>query len=365
MIGAGARQAGPYLFLVVTMSLQANRTDNRISATALRRFVESNFGPVRKITRLDGEFDMNFRVHADGRDFLLKFTNAANGQDRIDSVISAMRRLAESGIGAITPRPIVMSDGCYTKHFDALGGEMIGWAMSIVPGRPLESIDVWHAYQAVDVGHCLANFAHALADLTVAEPTEARKWHILCADWITEPASNSWPAHKRSLIDAVSGRYIAETKPLVEAMPSSVIHGDANPMNLFFAEEQGRWVLSGLIDFGDMSVSPRIADPAIAASYLMRRTDDPVAAAEALLASFHRVLPLSRGEIEIFLELIRLRLACTVVNATRNRVAGEDDDYLFYGEAPAWRLLEFLSATDARVFADRMLHSCEAVAAVQ
>jgi Ser/Thr protein kinase RdoA (MazF antagonist) len=69
-----------------------------------------------------------------------------------------------------------------------------------------------------------------------------------------------------------------------------------------------------VIDFGDMHEGFTVGEPAIGTAYAILGKDDPLAAAAAVLAGYHEVLPLKEEEIEAFFPLMAARLAVSVVN---------------------------------------------------
>ena len=59
--------------------------------------------------------------------------------------------------------------------------------------------------------------------------------------------------------------YAASAAPRLEALPHSLIHGDANDENVLVQE--GR--ISGLLDFGDCLENPTVCELAITLAYAM------------------------------------------------------------------------------------------------
>lgn len=52
--------------------------------------------------------------------------------------------------------------------------------------------------------------------------------------------------------------YLAPVVPLLmNEMPHVLLHGDLTHLNFLVAEEQGRWRINGLIDWGDVKIGPR------------------------------------------------------------------------------------------------------------
>jgi Ser/Thr protein kinase RdoA (MazF antagonist) len=89
-----------------------------------------------------------------------------------------------------------------------------------------------------------------------------------------------------------------------------VIHGDFNPHNLLADPADPRH-LTGILDFGDMTLSHRICDLAVAGSYLIDPAD-PAALLGPLVAGYHRVNPLAPEELDLLPDLVTARLVTTL-----------------------------------------------------
>ena len=69
-----------------------------------------------------------------------------------------------------------------------------------------------------------------------------------------------------------------DLRPALASLPRAALHGDPNDWNLLVGVEEGAPRLTGVIDFGDCQLGPRIGDLAIAAAYVMIGKRDPVGA---------------------------------------------------------------------------------------
>ncbi|QYM75521.1 phosphotransferase [Leucobacter luti] len=79
--------------------------------------------------------------------------------------------------------------------------------------------------------------------------------------------------------------------PVAAELPNTLVHQDLHDSNVLADADGG---IAAFIDFDDMLVGWRVAEPAIAAAYLARHTDDPRAAVDAVAAGWEAALPLQR-----------------------------------------------------------------------
>ena len=74
--------------------------------------------------------------------------------------------------------------------------------------------------------------------------------------------------------------------------------------------------VSGIVDFGDICVAPRVCDLSIAAAYIVLDNAEPEKMLEAFVSGYHSVYPLNAEEVDLVWRLLRMRLAVSVVNST-------------------------------------------------
>ena len=143
-------------------------------------------------------------------------------------------------------------------------------------------------------------------------------------------------------------------EPALGELRRSVIYNDANDYNILVDVDPSKQPeVSGFIDFGDMIESYTICDLAIAMAYVMLGKQQPLAAASAVIAGYHRVHPITDREVDVLFPLACARLAVSVCVSAARRNENPSDDYLRVSEDPAWHSLERLTTIDpqfARAF---------------
>ena len=184
------------------------------------------------------------------------------------------------------------------------------------------------------------------------------KWDLRRAGWIADACDAIEDPDRRALVSRIAGRFVRDLSPRLEAARRGTIHGDANDYNLLVAHDGAAQKLTGLLDFGDMCRTALVGEPAIAAAYAMMGKAEPFAAAEALVAGYHRAFPLQDDELALLFPLILTRLAVSVVNSAHFKRERPDDPYVTISEAPAWRLLEQLHDYDPRLAEARLRAAC-------
>ena len=143
--------------------------------------------------------------------------------------------------------------------------------------------------------------------------------------------------------------YESEVIPRLPRLRRGVIYGDANDYNVLVSPP---WPaprkIAGVIDFGDMHYGLTASEPAIAAAYAILGKKDPLSAAAAVVAGYHKEYPLAEAEIASLFVLMAARLAVSVTNSAYRKTVKPDDAYVTVSEVPAWEALERLAEIHPR-----------------
>jgi 4-aminobutyrate aminotransferase-like enzyme len=102
-----------------------------------------------------------------------------------------------------------------------------------------------------------------------------------------------------------------------------------------------------------------VGEAAVAAAYVVLGHENPLPAASALLAAYHKVFPLTEPEIAAFFPLMCARLAVSVVNSAHRQLLVPDDPYVTVSEGPAWETLERLVRIHPRLAHSTFRAACE------
>ncbi|SHH93809.1 aminotransferase class III-fold pyridoxal phosphate-dependent enzyme [Marivita hallyeonensis] len=293
------------------------------------------------LTRLDGEYDLNFLAETDnGVGYVLKAMRPDCPPWLVDMQVAALAHIARRDPDLPVPRvmPSVSGSEVLTLS-DEHGQYRLVWLIERLPGRCYAKAQPKTARLVQQLGEVLGRTAHALEDF--AHPGLARdfKWDLMRASWIAEHLDMIPDAGRRALLSSALAGFETISHAL-RTLPQQAIHNDANDYNILVAGELGDQRISGLIDFGDMCSGPRICDLAIAAAYVVLDHPQPDRALEALVEGYHDVYPLTGVELDLLWPLIRMRLAVSVVNSHLMAVETPDDPYVVISQAPAWRFLE-------------------------
>jgi len=304
--------------------------------------LHETWGIKARLTVLNGEYDLNFKVvAADDSHYLLKVMRPACDTDLVGMQCEALEFI-HAGSGLVNVPTIVQSKNALNVEtlVDEAGHDRLVWVLSFIEGAEYAHFSPKSAPVIAHLGASIAQLHLALDGFEHKSLQRNFKWNLLQASWIEESLNVIADPQRRELISSVMSRY-REHLPAVQSLSSVAIHNDINDYNLLVsATLVDEPIIAGIVDFGDMCAAPRVCDLAIAGAYIMLDHPHPELALSSLVAAYHAVLPLQATEIELIYPLLRARLAVSVVNSTIEAAENPTDPYVVVSQGPAWRLLE-------------------------
>lgn len=307
--------------------------------------IERLYGLRGTLKDLNGERDLNFRLHTENGQYVFKIANQDEPYGMLECQHQVLQRLREhkvmlqlaSSIESVNGRVIeVIISEPGTHHYCRM--------LSYVEGQLLSSINPHSPELLEDIGKTLAQLDLSLQGFAHEALDRPLLWNMSDALTTLEEFKPLLASdHRRNLITYFESHFRDRVLPLTSGLREGVIHNDANDNNVLVGDDQssGQHVTS-IIDFGDMMVSWIAAEPAIAAAYAMLGKENPLDAAIAIIKGYHAQLPLNEAEVSVLFDFIYMRLCMSVCICAYQRSSEPDNEYLSISEQPAWALLEML-----------------------
>jgi 4-aminobutyrate aminotransferase-like enzyme/Ser/Thr protein kinase RdoA (MazF antagonist) len=349
--------------------LLEERAGQSITEAEAVRFARELYGLEVTAKTLPGEYDDNFHLTTsksafaarstapetavlppDGSAFVLKVMHPARDRELIDLQCRALQHLAQRAPQLGLPRVCPLESGeTFTSISGSDGLQRLVWLLTYVPGTVLAEALPHSRELLMDLGRFLGEMDAALVDFVHPAAQRDLKWDLAGAGWIRQHFDHIKDGSRRALVEKFLALYEADVIPVSGRLRRSVIYGDANDHNVLVGDALPlpRKVVS-VIDFGDMHHSFTAAEVAIAAAYAMLGKDEPLPAAAAVIAGYHRAFPLEEGELAALFALSGARLAVSVTNSAQRTTVKPDDAYVTISEAPAWEALERLAKIHPR-----------------
>ncbi len=297
---------------------------------------------------LPSSIDQNFRLDTAGEEsFVLKISNSSELPEFLDAQVRALEHLAADP-------PIALRVPCVTRrpNGDATiraRGHLV-WLVSWLEGQPIAHLESRPHTLHREFGRALGELDARLAGFDDPAVHREFRWDLMRAPGVIGLTAHIPDPDGRQHVLRSLRRFATDMIPRLARLPFQVVHNDANDHNLLVqpAGAGDRFVPCALLDFGDLLWTPRVAEAAIAMTYAMLGSEEPVEAAGALLAGYQAALPLGLDELGLLPDLIEARLCASVAISAYERARDPDNAFVTVSEAPAWRLLERLAAEEFR-----------------
>jgi len=337
-----------------SVPIEPPNLDGAVVASA----VFEQFGLSGDYTELVSERDQNFRLTtADGTSFVVKISGRAEDPIVTDFQIAGLIHLESRGLAGV-PRILRTTSGqdrgaIHTDNGSEFSLRVVTW----LGGKLLCDFDVSPDI-AERLGQRLAELDLALEDFSHDGESQFLIWDSQRAGDLRSLLIHVNDAAVRESVENVLDDFDNKVKPVLEDLPRQVIHNDANDENILLDSNSD---ISGIIDFGDMLRAPRIVEVATAASYL-RTDDDPLRLIEPFVAAYDSKNALLDAEFELLFDLIRTRLAMTLIILYWRLAAREKADPYrqksLAANSNALNFLQNLSALGREAFIERIYRKC-------
>ena len=296
----------------------------------------THFGLVGEVSRLTSERDANFRIRQGGVSHVLKIANPAEAPSVTNLQTMALLHIERVDPGMKVQRVLPSLGGRHEEILgDGQGRPMVLRLFTYLEGEPLH-LAPRSAAQRRSIGANLARLGLALRGFAHEAADHEIIWDIKHALKLRRYLPYIEEAEKRALVERVLAGFEQNVQPLLADLRRQFVHNDLNPHNVL-VEKGNPDAVVGILDFGDMVMTPLINDLAIAASYQLAQAGNPLSEAGDLIAAYHQVSPLELREIDLLYDLIGARMATTAA-ITSWRVARypENRDYILRNAPRAW-----------------------------
>jgi 4-aminobutyrate aminotransferase-like enzyme/Ser/Thr protein kinase RdoA (MazF antagonist) len=276
---------------------------------------------------------------------ILKMSNAAESTATLDMealVVSHIRRV-DPGLPLAAPyQRLEAADPALAASYRAavVADGATHWARlyPVLPGQMrAEPSDLSDA-AIIAWGETVARLAKAMRGFTHPAAHRDLPWDLRSVPLVRGMLPSIRDAEQRALAKQALERYDARIAPAWESLRAQVVHGDLNIDNALLDEDG---LITGIIDFGDMSHTALITDLAsvIDSLVLDRDGDEAFRVARLVLDGYQRITPLEAQELRLISDAWAARAAAGIA-------------------IPSWRSASGLAAAD---FAERDLERLQAV----
>jgi 4-aminobutyrate aminotransferase-like enzyme/Ser/Thr protein kinase RdoA (MazF antagonist) len=305
----------------------------RFDLAAAEGVARDHFDMEGRAATLPSERDQNFSIErADGTRLVLKIANAREERALLEAQQRALTHVAART--DITPHVVRAASGASLVSIAGRDGmEHFAWAITWLPGRPFALAARRSPALYEDLGRRVGALDAALAAFDSPAIHRDFYWDLANGrSMVSRYRTLVTDAALGCTIDRLIANFDRRTAPLLPSLPRAAIHGDLNDRNVLIGggedpESRGQSV-TGIVDFGDMTHSYRIADLAIAIAYAILGEPDPLAVAATMVRGYRESMTPTDDELAALHGLVALRLCASVCIAADQQRQRPDNAYL-------------------------------------
>ncbi|WP_282365716.1 aminotransferase [Pseudomonas sp. PS02290] len=313
-----------------------------VDAVHAGEWLATYYGLSGTLRELGSHQDRNFLLDCgDGRRFVLKICHGAYSTTELAAQHAALRHLgAEPQVRV----PAVMPglNGEDLLSVDHNGNAVHLRVLEFIDGQSLAHVAHLNRHIVTGLAQLCARVDVALAGFEHPGLDRVLQWDPRHAFALIEhllPVIAD--ADKRACIAEAAEQAQAYLLPLVASLPVQAIHMDITEYNVVWARDaQRQWQLQGLIDFGDLVRTWRIADLSVTCAALLHHADgDPFFILPAIQA-YHQINPLQSEELLALWPLIVARSAVLVLSSEQQASIEPDNGYIQANLASEWNIFD-------------------------
>jgi 4-aminobutyrate aminotransferase-like enzyme/Ser/Thr protein kinase RdoA (MazF antagonist) len=313
-----------------------NLAENTVCELLLR-----DYGIVGTLKELVSERDQNFLVTTADAQYVLKIANVAEERHFLELQNATLKHCARVDPALGVPKLILSKRKSDLVDWTASDGVHAVRLLTYLPGKLFSSAKK-SPQLLTSLGSFMGRLSRAMQGF--GHPVAHRPdflWNLdntlAVKPWIADITT----PERRALVERIFARYESRAAPRLHALRAAVLHQDCNDNNIV-VDNSASPMVTGLIDFGDMTFGRQINELAITLAYALLDVDDIYAAARPLIAAYAQEFPLTGPEAEVLFDLLAVRLATSVCISSHRAIDFPNNEYLLISQRPAFAFLERL-----------------------
>ncbi|MEB0092858.1 aminotransferase [Pseudomonas sp. CCI1.2] len=316
-----------------------------VSAEQAGHLLARHYGLSGTLKELGSQQDRNYLLDCDTGRYVLKICHGDYLPLELQAQHAALAHLAAAS-GIRVPHVIPARDGNELLSVEVGGQAVHVRVLEFIDGQSLGHVSHLSSDVVVGLGElcarvdrALANFQHPGLERTLQwDPRHAQALikHLLPV--IKNP-------EERDLIDQVTRQAQRRLRPLLVKLPVQAVHLDITEYNVVWKRDgQRQWQLKGLIDFGDVVTTWRVADLSVTCAALLQHADgDPLYILPAIEA-YQAVNPLQSEELQALWPLIVCRAAILVLSSEQQASVEPGNSYIQANLHSEWAIFDLATS---------------------
>lgn len=330
--------------LLSTLIQRSSQPNPSLSEAQAHALLRAHYDLGGSLHPLGSQQDLNLRLDSDQGRFVLKACHASYAQVELEAQHAALAYLGEQGL----PVPAVRRarDGQDLLAVEVDGQPLRVRLLDYIEGQPLTRLKHMEPRLIAELGTLCARVDQALAGFEHPGLERTLQWDPRHAQALIEhllPVLQDPSRHAR--VKQLTRLAVERLQPLAGDLPTQAVHLDITDDNAVWARDAERqWQLQGVIDFGDLVRTWRIADLSVTCAALLHHAEgDPLRILPAIEA-YQAVNPLQEAELRALWPLVLMRAAVLVLSSEQQLLVDPGNQYILDNIAHEWEIFDTASA---------------------
>ncbi|MGH8410572.1 MAG: phosphotransferase, partial [Pseudomonas sp.] len=325
--------------LLATLIHRASLPCPQVGPVPATQLLEQHYGLGGALQSLGSQQDLNYRIDSERGRFVLKICRGDYAAVELQAQHAALKHLQEHSDVRV-PKVISSLAGEELLTETVAGQTVHLRLLDYIDGQPLTHLPHLGREVIAGFGELCGRMSQALADFEHPGLERTLQWdprHAL--ELITHLLSTLENLPHRAGLERVVEQVGQRLLPLADRLPWQAVHMDITDDNVVWQRDaQRHWQIEGVIDFGDLVRTWRIADLSVTCAALLHHAEgDPFAILPAIQAC-HRITPLQREELQVLWPLIVARAAVLVLSSEQQQRLDPDNAYLLKNAEHEWEI---------------------------
>ncbi|KAL5280418.1 HYKK family protein [Megaselia abdita] len=242
------------------------------------------------------------------------------------------------------PNPVANVYGKYFSVEKLNGVDHIVRLLEFIPGKIFNQVPKSN-YLFFSSGEYLAKVDRALKTFhNEVYLTHRTNWMLQEMPQIKD-FLHALPDHgRKQIVEEVIEKFETKVLAHIDDFDKQIIHGDYNEQNILVGPvrpNSDEYKVTGVIDFGDTSLSPVIFELAIAMTYIILDAND-LAAGGIVMAGYTSIKPIPKEDLKFIKTCVAARLCQSLVMGAYTYTIQPTNDYVLVTQKKGWPILEEL-----------------------
>ncbi|MGG5290583.1 aminotransferase [Pseudomonas shirazensis] len=340
-----------------TLIQRSSQPSPSLSEAQAHALLRAHFDLGGELQALGSQQDLNLLLDSDQGRFVLKACHGSYAEVELQAQHAALAYLAEQGV----PVPGVRAarNGETLLALDVDGQPLRVRVLDYIEGQSLTRLKHMPASLMAELGALCARVDVALADFDHPGLARTLQWDPQHAQALIEhllPVLGDTP--RRAQLQAVVAQAVEVLAKVQAQLPSQAVHLDITDDNVVWQRDaQREWQLQGVIDFGDLVRTWRIADLSVTCAALLHHAEGDPLRILPVVSAYHEVNLLSEAELLALWPLVLMRAAVLVLSSEQQLTVDPDNQYIRDNIAHEWEIFETATRVPAALMEAAILQA--------